>query len=104
MMMLALGTYPLRALATMSTPAEVCNLDASDPQKILSGKNVNIGLYSGELASYNPTTGVWSGYDVELLDRLAQLGDFTYTIVNIGDASEIDNYSEQAMKALGYGK
>ena len=51
--------------------------DGMDPSALLNGANIKIGLYSGELSRVDDTTGLWSGYDIALLDKLSGIGNFT---------------------------
>ena len=62
------------------------------------------GLYSGELSNIDDN-GIWTGYDIDLLDKLAGLGGFTYSTVHVGKAAEIEagemSYTNRAKWLLG---
>lgn len=68
------------AAANATSSKLVCdNIEAgTDPATLLEGRHITIALYSGELSQLNDTTGEWSGYDIDLMDKLARTGGFTY--------------------------
>jgi hypothetical protein len=71
-------------VCTYAATADICNLDADSPASLLQGRHIRIGLVSEELSEYDEEGDVWSGYDMDLLDKLAVLGNFTYSKINVG--------------------
>ena len=80
------------------------------------------GFYSGELSNIDDNVDVndprpckapckgsiypqMTGYDIDLLDKLAGLGGFTYSKVHVGKAAEIEagemSYTNRAKWLLG---
>jgi len=100
-----------------------CDSSGTDATQFLTGQSLRVALYSGELADcdfsnygdqcniYGVTTQaendgsvVWSGYDIDLLDKLALLGNFSYEIVSMGAATNISQgagYTAIAQQMLG---
>eukprot|EP00040_Diaphanoeca_grandis_P028440 m.164754 g.164754 ORF g.164754 m.164754 type:complete len:685 (-) comp31353_c0_seq1:194-2248(-) len=108
------------------------NTTHENPLIMLEGLHLYVALYSGEFAKCNQTKHavncgedwamttqlennpngglaaiiseetIWYGYDVALLERLSQLGGFNYTIINMGNSADIDDYTPRAKVVLGH--
>eukprot|EP00729_Bicosta_minor_P003345 gene3345-17348_t len=90
-------------MAANTTSKLVCDTiqAGEDPAMLLDGRHITIGLYSGELSQLNESTGEWTGYDIDLMNKLAKTGRFTYDIISIGQSVDIDDYTQAAMTVLG---
>jgi hypothetical protein len=82
--------------------AELCNTDAPAAYQTLAGKHLMIAMYSGEQAFFDSSNESWSGYDADLLKEMAAVGEFNYTIVNLGSSNNITDYTLAAKEVLGH--
>eukprot|EP00040_Diaphanoeca_grandis_P033309 m.203815 g.203815 ORF g.203815 m.203815 type:complete len:584 (+) comp32864_c1_seq4:67-1818(+) len=94
---------------------------STDATQFLNGVRIRVALYSGELSACdsqsgkckpfdivtqeeNAVTPIWTGYDLDLLQRLSTEGNFTYDIISMGSAQEISSsvgYTTRAQEVLG---
>jgi hypothetical protein len=107
-------------------PHANCN-NASDDTEILTGQTLRIAMYADELATCNApearpdrcerfeevtreennnaSAPIWTGYEVDLIEKLAVLGTFEYTIISMGNArgisQEAGGYTQLANVFLG---
>lgn len=97
------GESDVDAASNLSSNKLVCDTikAGTDPATLLIGRHITIGLYSGELSQLDESTGKWSGYDIDLMDKLAKTGQFTYDIKSIGQSVNITNYTHEALTVLG---
>eukprot|EP00040_Diaphanoeca_grandis_P007850 m.42612 g.42612 ORF g.42612 m.42612 type:complete len:720 (-) comp19163_c0_seq1:68-2227(-) len=87
------------------TTPQCCTIWSETTQE----ENCNSNRAEGDscLTSIQLKNTFWSGFDVALLEMLANLGNFSYTIVNMGNAanditSSSISYTDLAKQALGY--
>eukprot|EP00039_Didymoeca_costata_P016653 m.301599 g.301599 ORF g.301599 m.301599 type:complete len:600 (-) comp16427_c0_seq2:20-1819(-) len=113
--------YMLTQPITADIRSRLCynSSTAVDSKELLQGQHITIAFYDGETLECDRTTfpkkcsrygiaksneNVWSGYEVEMWERLAEIGNFTYDIISMGPTEEINGknytYTMAAMDIL----
>ena len=63
--------------------------------------NTPCALYGSINQETNKEFKVWRGFDIDLIEELARLGNFNYTIVSMGNGGDTANFTVLARVMLG---